>query len=226
MPPTRRSAFAPLALPIVLILALSSPVRAQDCPVAEMQFNAGGIFVSDAAVFDTVVSATKELAYDAPAGTLALRHEGKFSTFVRLNDVFLLGGLVPGTPVPVVLELVADGQVSTPGCGGSNCWGYLGVRILADDASGTDSDGRNVFSGSQAAHADLGVPILFLAGVPKLIAIELNALGSADHLVTGSATFRFTALPAGATVISCHGYLQAPTPAAPATWGRVKAAYR
>ena len=123
-----------LALPLVLAVALFSPARAQDCPVAEMQFNAGGIFVSDAAAFDTVASATKELAYDAPAGTLALMHEGKFSTFVRLNDVFLLGGLISGTPVPVVLELVADGQVSTPGCGGSNCWGYLGVRILADDA--------------------------------------------------------------------------------------------
>jgi hypothetical protein len=226
MPTRLPRAVFPLALIVLLAVALASPARAQECPVAELQFNAGGIFTSDAAAYDTVASETEELAYDVPAGTLALRHEGVFSTFVRIHEAFLLTGGVTGTPVPVVLELVADGVVSSSGCSSSNCWGYLSATILAEGGGGLDRDGRNVLSGAQPIHLDLGAPMVFVAGVPQMITIELNAIGSAEHRVTGAATFHFTALPEGATITSCRGYVQAPTPVASATWGRVKAAYR
>ena len=47
-----------------------------------------------------------------------------------------------------------------------------------------------------------------------------------QHVSAGAGGYRFVGLPAGASVTSCQGFAGDPTPALPASWGGVKAAYR
>jgi len=212
------------ALALAACFAASGPACA-GCPLTEMQWNGIEPFVSEEATFDTVGVEGRALGFDVPAGHLELASWGKFDTHVRVRDTFLVQGAPLGTPVLGVLELVAEGTVSTWGCGGSNCWGYLTVRVDAGDAGGVDTDGKNVFGGSVPARADVAVPIVFISGVPKDVFVELAGSGSADHGTTATATYRFSGLPNGVGVASCRGFVHAPTPAVAASWGRVKAAY-
>jgi hypothetical protein len=231
-------AFRPAPVLLGLVLAAGAVAlapagaRAQACPDGFAQFNGGTsfgapAFVVTGAVFDTVLSPTKQLGYDLPSGQLTLRADGKFPTSIRARDRFDVTGVPAGTPVALVVELAAQGTIATIGCGGSNCWGYLGVRIVHGAAQASDVAQENIFSGPpRPVEAVAQLPVVIVAGQPETIELELYAIGAAEFRETGLATFRFLGLPPGASIVSCHGYVDAPTPARAVSWGRVKAVYR
>ena len=183
---------------------------------------------------DTTVSTNgvviARAAYDLVAGTLAVLHPASLApTYVHVGDLFDVTGVAPGTVVNLVAELAASGTISTSGCGGSGCSGYLRATITANGQSSTEMASRTVFAAATVPISVVTVqPIALVAGTPTLVEFELRGGRSpgGNHRVDGTGAYRFLGLPKGAGLVSCRGFTGAPTPAAPATWGRVKAGYR
>lgn len=219
------------ALPLVSVAALPVATSAS-CPVSELQFDNGPIVPHTESAFDTSgtdvhgIGEPPRLAYDTVAGMLRIHDEGKYPTRAVVRDRFTLSGVAAGTIVLVLLEVDATGTVATPfGCAGSACSAYLTVGVLSAGSNGAGTVGETVHVGSKPVRENIQVPIILVAGTPKEIGLVIEGVCAPDLDVTGLATYRFLGLPDGGSVTSCRGFVQGPTPAARASWGRIKAAY-
>ncbi len=216
-------------------VAWPAPVAAAPCPLSEVRFNRGPVVTSGVAVFDTSLSADERLAFDLVAGTLLLRHPnfpllGNSSTHVRARDAFDVVGVAPGTPVSMVAEFSVDGAVWTPACGGSGCWGNLGISIAHGGVSATQNAQINIFTGQppRLVHLVARLPVVLVAGQPEVLEFLIAGSESAggNHFVIGDGAYRFLDVPPGVVVVSCQGVAAGPTPTRATSWGRVKAMYR
>lgn len=226
------------AVPI-LLAGPAVDARAQACPASDVQLLqvpfATGEFPVDAAQYDSSLSEsgflTAHAAFDLVAGTVEVTHGEIYpgETSVRARDTFDVTGVVPGTHVVLTAEFVVDGTVTTTGCGGSGCTGGLAAFIDANGSQAMEGGGGPQFgAGTLAFHLAPRLAIDFTAGTPVAVAFRLlgaHAPGG-NHRVDVAGTYRFIDLPPGVGVISCRGLVGSPTPALPASWGRVKAAYR
>ena len=212
------------------MLAVAASSQATPCPAGSFQISSvllGGIW--DEAVLDTTVS-FGHVEYDLVDGTLGIVHPGSLSpTSVVARDLFDVTGIAPGTKVTVTVTLDAQGTISTPGCGGSGCGGTLEASIDVGGGHAVEQAPRTVFAaGSVPVAVTPSLSIVIVAGMPLLVELGMRGMRApgGNHTVAATAVYRFTGLPPGAGLVSCRGYVGAPTPAAPVTWGRLKAAYR
>jgi hypothetical protein len=225
-------------LPAVLLSILTAhsfavPDAVAECPVST--FALGGLAQPwSEAVLDTSVNSggdiTGRAAFDLVAGTLALVHGGGLSpTFVVARDLFDVTGVPPGTKVVLVVELVAMGTVSSPGCGGSGCHGVLEGTITAGGESAFEQAIGTVFApGVVPVAVAPRLAVTLVAGTPTPIEVELRGRRTpgGNHRVEATGSYRWLGLPAGTGIVSCRGFTGAPTPVqSTASWGRVKAAY-
>ena len=224
---------AVLGLAAALVLPA---VASAACPTGEAYLIGPGTVSIDAAQFQSsdvepgtsFVNAT--VACDLVAGTLSAYSGGLHPqhTWIVVRDAFDVTGVPAGTPVSLVVQFVAEGTSTSPGCGGSGCAAGAAATVTSDAQTAYDDDGGVQFGpSSRALHVDVELPLVIVAGTPRTIEFELEAGRAAggDHSVTIAGTYRITA-PAGVGVVSCHGFAQSTTPAQAASWGTVKAAYR
>ena len=221
-----------LAVRALLVLAFlgSAPAAGADtCPDSQYGLNAtGGALVTvHGAMFEYVAGPTRQVAFDLTAGTVRLRHDGKFLSSVLARDTYTVGGLAPGTLVPLVVEFDVDAAISTIGCGGSNCWGYMFARITHGTDVASETAQENFWSGPpRPVPRVVQLPLVFVAGQPETIEFSLAGGYASEFQTVADGTIRFLVLPECASISSCFGYAAIPTPAVPESWGGVKAAYR
>ena len=236
-----REAGSALALAFLILAAACAgalPARAADCPTNYFKYAYSTFVQSDSARYTlplgTDFGEPVDLSYDLVAGMV---HEHSFaglggSTWVRVSDLYDVAGVAPGTPVLATAELlVDDAWVETVGCGGTGCWGFVYARIVSGPDSIEASNGINVYeSNTKVSLTPFGskLGITFTAGtpIPLTFRIEGHQTAGGSHATDATARIRFSGLPAGASVVSCQGYVDPSTPARPSSWGRLKAAYR
>jgi hypothetical protein len=223
-------------LPVFMVACLSTRVLAGTCPVSEWAFTTvNGWQTTADAVFDTSSGMTgpiggMRVSIDVPGGQLGVYRCCSIGiTATKLVDAFDVVGVTPGSSVTVVAELVIDGWILGAGCGGSGCWGTLRGTL----SSGANSDQKfftaNIFA-QDSVHVSgtVSLPVTIVVGSPVPIEFMLEASRAAggNHGASGVGTIRFSALPAGAHVISCKGYGLGATPTRAPSWGAVKVLYR
>jgi hypothetical protein len=219
-------------------LALSE-AAAPSCPSSDVHLLdvpfATGSFAVDAAAYDSTLEESGFLiayaAFDLAAGTVAVIHGAIYPgpTTVTARDRFDVAGVPPGTSVDVTAELLVDGSVTTPGCGGSGCFGGIGAAVEANGMRvEEDAGGEQHAPGPVDSHPAPRLTVSIVAGLPVLIEFWLHGARApgGDHRVEAAGTYRFVDLPPGVAVVSCRGLVGPATPARTASWGRLKAAYR
>jgi hypothetical protein len=216
---------------LVAVSLLRAPTLAQagsSCPASEIEFTPN-LASTYAAVFDTLAG-TRHVAFNLPQATLLVHHPGALgATFVRARDAYDVIGVAPGTSVLVFVELEVTGTISTDGCGGSGCWGSLRGRISDGVHSAEETASATIFAPeSVPVGLSVELPVELVAGQPNGLEFELMGYRApgGSHVVDGTGQWRFTKVPAGAVIVSCQGYVDPTTPVRPASWGRLKAAYR
>lgn len=168
---------------------------------------------------------------DLRRGTLEVTGHGSgsypgFSTLLVADD-FVLGGIVDEDTVRCRLVVEIRGQL---GCASG---GFAGVACSARDSEGTTVEYVERIESSAATPSPyLPLEELFtldLAWTPDTshrLHVELAVSGSSGG---GSAAARywFVGLPPGATLRSCHGFVnELPTPVKRASWGSLRTRYR
>jgi hypothetical protein len=229
---------AAVAVTAAIALAFACPVvaSAAACPQGEAYLVGPASVGFDASEFDTVAIepgtsfVTASVACDLAAGTMSAYSGGLYPdhTWLVARDAFDVTGIAAGTPVAVLVELVADGTMNSPGCGGSGCAAGATGWITSGAQSANASDGGQMFGpASRPLHLAVQLPVTIVAGTPRTIEfkLEVGRAAGGDHNVTIAGAYHLTA-PAGVSLVSCHGLAQSPTPAHTASWGTVKAAYR
>jgi hypothetical protein len=222
----KASAFA------LALAAAAIPAHAA-CPTNEF-FHGGIAEPLDVAAFDTTLGTAQgnenRDAYDLVAGTIHVYHPGSLSpTWFKLHDDFGVEGVPAGTLVPVTLEVSVAGWIATGGCGGSGCWGWVQADVASPTDAQTAQASFNLFGPEQRPFTfTVSTQAVLEAGAATPISIQLSAgrAPGGSHYAMGDATYRFLGLPPGAYVTSCRGYVDPATPARPASWGQLKAAYR
>jgi hypothetical protein len=231
----------PRLLPAILFtLALLAPAHAAlACPQNCFWTPVGTDFCTPAATLDTLVdndpgglcSGSHRAKFDMPNGTLGSFSGSPFggcTPRTTVHDDFTLLGIPNGTPVPLTARLFVTATVST----------FLGDGTA--DAQITEG-GAN----SAAVHWDivndfshlggpppwmrgiaLSVPFVAIAGTPFPMEYWVGSTLGEGCSVAIVAAFTFDGLPQGASLVSCKGFVEAPTAAQPASWGSVKAHYR
>lgn len=230
----RRSRIA-CAVVLGALFFVPPAVGADACPASDVYLLGPDTLPIAAATYDTTLSEnggiTAHAAFDVGAGTLAAIHGELYpgQTSVTVHDSFDIAGLPAGTPVTVTAELVADGEITTTGCGGAGCGGSVYASIATAGELAEQLEGGILFApGTRPEHLVVRLPVTLTAGTPQPIAFRVyGARGpGGNHRAELAGAYRFLDLPPGASVVSCRGFVQSPTPARPASWGRVKAAYR
>lgn len=224
-----------LALVTAAGLSLSlGPRSAIACPNNCIWRPQAADLCTTAAVLDTIFghdattlcSDSCRAAFDVPHGTLlsyAGSGWGGCDPRTVVSDDFTMLGLPAGTPVTLTARFdvsaeagafMGDGTVDAQLTVGANSaavhWGI-----------GTD------FAGVGATRTrTLTVPVSALAGAPFTLTCWVGS--NLGELCYGDirGTFTFDGLPAGASIVSCKGFVEAPTPVNPVSWGSVKARYR
>ena len=225
-----------LAFALVACFALTAPAGA--CP-DNCFFTPGGIWTcTTAASADTAFDSTAypscfknmffrgyTAGYSIPNGTLYATVSGGFDGAcgpgVATSDDFVVGGLPAGTPVTLRVQLALRFQIGCILPGGSH-----GIARLESGAQSAvlDIDLDN-FSGQAPRDTSVVLTLPVVAGIPfRLLASTQVRTG--ECLATMNGTLMFLDLPPVASVTSCNGFAQAPTPARATTWGAVKAGYR
>lgn len=223
-----------LTVTVALSAAPGAPAIAADCPTALLQLSTvPGMFGHPAAVFDTTLSDpdfTSRIAYDLIEGRLALSMtpvSGE-EVFLFVGDLYDVVGLPIGTPIDIAINLEIDGSIGTPGCGGLDCGARFVARVFDEFFDATTVVVAPATTGSTTRHEVLSLPIHLTAGAPvRLGAIfDMTVAPGGNHGGEWTGRLYFTGVPAGARIVSCHGYGGDPTPARQASWGRIKTRYR
>ena len=201
------------------------PSWAQACPQSCFSPAWQNAFCTSAAQLDTTTSVGcgNEFGCDIPAGTLFCTTVGGFGNCQGGADVaddFIVLGAPSGSLVHLRVKLF----VGTSSFGGALASG----TIKRDDS--TLATWLHVFpDGAPMAEVDstLDEPITVTAGVPFRLHFTLTASAGGDAInVESRGSFTFEGLGSGHRIESCKGFVEIPTAALPATWGRVKGLYR
>jgi hypothetical protein len=150
------------------------------------------------------------------------------TTYVEAADGYDIAGVPPGTLVACTVQFTVDSDVSTS-CPVGTCGGVVGMRLRHGVQVAAQEHLVYLASGSQNLHDALQLPVTITAGHPEAIAFVLYGYRLAGEGTDGSdasGVISFAGLPAGANIISCHGYNPSPTPVKQGSWGRLKAYYR
>ena len=222
------------ALLLGLSVALGAPASTAACPTNELVIPNATPVLTDAPVSDLVDIRDGVVyyraAYDLVNGWVGMVHSGSLApTSALARDTFTLTGVAPGTPVPVRVQWVVDGSISTDGCGGSGCWGNAEAEIRSGDLSAEKIASFNLYAAEvRPFQLVVELPLTLIAGTATDIEFRLEGWRppGASHKSEGAGPYRFLDLPAEAGVVSCNGFVGLPSPAMPASWGSVKAAYR
>lgn len=174
---------------------------------------------------------TSSVACDLVAGTVSIFHGALWpgTSWILARDVFDVTGVSPGTSVPIVAAIVVDGLIVPNGCGGSGCSAGALVSIRSEGAYDERIEGGVLFGyPTHPIHLELQLALELVAGTPRTIEFKLEGgrAPGGSHDVTAAGSYRIVSALPGATVVSCRGLASVPTPARPASWGQVKAAYR
>jgi len=147
---------------------------------------------------------------------------------VSAGDAYTVMGLPAGTPVTITAKLQVVGATGT-GCGPSSASGRVTASLTSGaatqqvTANSTPGGGGCVLN--VAVNTTVVISIPCLAGQPFTMVTLVEAAARANTS-TLSGSLLFDNLPAGASVVSCQGFTQVPTPARGSSWGRVKQIYR
>jgi hypothetical protein len=130
----------------------------------------------------------------------------------------------PAGPVAFGVRLHIVGE--TFGGGGAGDVGGLIARLTR--AGGVPSTGAwQTMAGLVPVDDHVVLNLDETVGAPFELEWLLEAIARHTGEGVAAATLEFTDLPKGARVASCQGYaMDAPVPARPASWGRLKSAYR
>jgi hypothetical protein len=170
-------------------------------------------------------------SFDVPAGAFHVGILEGGDIELTLRDAFTVTGPAPGTPIALHMRVRVHGFVNWDGtcCPDSQAHVDLAPHEPQPGDPETHwSFGKSSGPMTQYPFADsLDITLQRTAGAP--IGIEIHAF-SFLHAPSSSdivGTFSFPDLPQGWAVTSCKGYhREQPVPAAPVSWGSVKAAYR
>ena len=163
------------------------------------------------------------------SGQWGLLHASSFGTrdehgsaSAELMDEYVLSGPEPGTEI--VLEALLSAWGSIGPCPFTDASSVYGIGLVELEEPGGDR-----VSGQ-----------LYCTDTSEVLRLNIRVVaGQSFHLRSGvfsetteasaslSASLRFSNLPSGATISSCHGFRQdEPVPAYPASWGYLKSRYR
>ncbi len=228
-----RARFATCAA-LALLATLPLTARAQSCPASEYTLGGAPHVASTAPTADTTwappgYSGSFRVAWDLRAGNVTMYHCCSLAeTHAWVRDAFDVTGVAPGTPVSLVVEFDVHGAVFTSSCGGTGCSGTFGAALRYGEDSTVVVHPAHLFNGRAEFHDVLWAPVTIVAGQPQTIEFQLfghrNVGGS--HGAEGQGQIRFSAVPAGVSVVSCQGFGASPTPTRRASWGALKTIYR
>ena len=220
-----------LIVAAVSLACASTLASAATCPSSQMAFHGSTVFSSTAAVFDSAEAGFPDfhVSYDLPQGKVSMSQPGFLSaTFVEAADAYDLVGVAAGTAVNLTAQFMVDGSVSTPGCGGTGCGGYVTIRISHGALFDEMRHSIHLFQGSQSFHDMRSIPVTIVAGAPEVLQFKLEGARTPGgaHASEATGTILFAGLPLGAAVTSCQGYSIRATPVRRASWGSIKSIYR
>ncbi len=236
-----RSALLCLVVPALafsLSLALvSSPAHA-DCPASFIFLGSHTDTTwSTAAVRETTVTSggacrMGHAAYDLRAGTLEVEWTpqigGDLAT-CGTADEYVVAGLAPGTDLTCVATLEVHATVDNA-CSSSGCGNLLRARLREGIASPGEFFRDVGGTGAGSADGTVAVPLVLRAGetfrLEAMISSNFLTATGCPSFVRFAGTLRFSGLPPGALITSCHGYVGPVVPVHTASWGRLKATYR
>lgn len=223
---------APPFLAALATLALSAPA-AFACPQSCIWTPNGGDYCTTAAKLDTVLAVDPgglcygshdQSSFDITHGTLADASGSPFggcTPRATVHDDFTLLGLPAGTPVALTARLEISATASTFFSDGT-----ADAQITAGGASpaAVHWDIFNDFShlggpGPWTRGTVLSVPFVAIAGTPFAMECYVGSSLGEGCYVGISGEFTFDGLPASASIVSCNGFVEAPTPAQAASWG-------
>jgi hypothetical protein len=220
---------SPPAVAALAALVLATPAAAGVvCPESWVVLHGTLQFTTTAGVFEYSDSDCHAGA-DLPQGTVNMSQPGFLAaTTVEALDAYDVVGVPPGTPVNLTAQFVVDGSVSTPGCGGSGCGGYVKIRLAHEADGDSITYSIHLFQGSQSFHDVRSLPLTIVAGSPEVLRFLLSGARTPGgaHASEGRGTILFTGLPEGVDVVSCQGYSLAATPVHGTSWGSLKTIYR
>jgi hypothetical protein len=163
-------------------------------------------------------------SYDATRGTVGAGFCCNFGWgSAQVVDDFVISNLPPGTPLTFRATLYLGLQCSGYSHGSGACNGSMTGPDGATVRYGIDAC---CGQGNSASHP-LDLAVQALAGQTFRITYQVEAEADEGGFGSASGQFIFQDLPPGATIQSCHGYVEDfPVPAKPMSWGRVKVLYR
>lgn len=213
-----------LAVSLALVAALTAPASWADCPVSVL-WSCG----SDAGIPSTLLGATTEGGvepwsigepclegcYDIVHGALEARGSSGGlgpscgSGAEMVDDYWIVG---PPSAQPLAFEVLLLADVTITGT--SRCDGQLWPPYLG-------------FSTTSSGPQSVVAPLTKSVGEVFRLEAHLGTWGGGPGVGSAHATasLRFRGLPAGYSIVSCHGYALT-TPARSASWGGVKSLYR
>lgn len=232
----RRTAFA---VPfIALTLAAASPSHAQivPCPTSDVQLYFAVASYPTAALDTSYVVGsfgTYRASFDLVSGALHIEKPitSNFGyEYVTARDAYDLQGLPAGTVVPLTAHFSVNGYVESGlGCGGSGCSGFFGASLYQGATQVANQSVSVGFTGRSDLVQTLGFPFSLTVGQPVALGFQLYYFvqaGGDGYGGIGDGSLYFTGLPAGAKLVSCHGYSNLPTPTRTVSWGKLKTIYR
>jgi hypothetical protein len=212
------------ATALACLLALASlptafaPAHASGPPPSCTPREASLVGVPGAMPRDSLSSSVgpSSFAYDWSTGYASLSGGGHLSGC----DTLTVLGLPAGTPVDLrfrlhVTAFIDTSLVPSPGFDYELWWFTLGEALEFTDG---------IFPGGPAIHID-GVQEIVIhrtAGEPFPMRWQFNGGAPVGHVIQVRGTWEVLDLPEGATLLSRAGYGEAPVPARPSTWGRIK----
>ena len=232
----RRLAGTTLALALALVSCLGAqPVAAvvTACPTTAL-FLRGPTAYYPTASLDTsytTYGGTYRASFDLVGGTIyVFRPIANFGMVeVTTGDLYDVEGLPAGTVVPVTVALDVNGHVESANiCGGTGCGATFDAQII-QGTTVVEQTARVGYYGSSDLVTTLQLPLSITVGQPVELNFQLFVSvgpGGDGYGGYGTGRIHFDGLPAGAHVVSCHGYASQTVPALPTSWGRLKSIYR
>jgi hypothetical protein len=220
---------ARVALPGALVLGFAFADAGAQCPTNDWYYGPLSGSSSAAAFHSGLVN------WDLVAGTFSVSSccggETGSSSQVLLRDTYWLVG--PASAIPIGLrarvDLAGNASAESRTLPGNvvGCFGSGTTFELREGAAASSVEARSSSTPCQGAAIDeMAVLVLEkLPGEPFTLNLKAFAWNSTFQQcdVSGLLTF---ALPPGYSIASCQGFAGPTVPATPASWGKLKSAYR
>lgn len=182
---------------------------------------------------DSVHTEHHRAGYDLHQGRLFGFHASYGVFEVVCNDVYAVSGLPPGVDLPIHVDLALniagtnDIWDSMSPC--ENCSMHTKYVEASIHTSSGESDSIQLcicWKTMRSIGVALTVRDSEEFGIRYRIRADAQAPSSGAGTIGIEASIRFTGVPAGATLTSCHGVIDGAVPTGQATWGSMKARYR